>query len=57
MKINQLLTPKQAREKCNCSWITLHRWVSAGRLSEYRTPNGHRRYDPAEIDKIFKKRN
>jgi len=32
------------------SW---HRWVKEKKLTEHRTPGGHRRYDTAELERVF----
>ena len=46
---NSLLTISQAAKKLNVSTKTLRRWEKAGKITSFRTPGGHRRYDTDSI--------
>lgn len=48
-----LLSPRQASRRYNVSLNTLRRWIMEGHLTDHRTPGGHRRYDPSELDRLF----
>ena len=48
------LTAREAATRLGCSVRTFDRhlptWVAEGAVTVHRTPGGHRRFDPAEID-------
>jgi excisionase family DNA binding protein len=48
----RFLTAREAAERLSVSVRTLTRWIDAGVLTVHRTPGGHRRFDPAEIDAL-----
>jgi excisionase family DNA binding protein len=47
-----LLSPADAAGRLGVSIDTLRRWVAEGRLSEHRTPGGHRRLDETEVEEL-----
>ena len=48
-----LLTPIEAARRLGITVRTLHRWEEAGFITAVRTPYGHRRYSPADIEKLL----
>ena len=50
-----MLNIEEASKLINVSKSTLRRWESEGKISSYRTPGGHRRYDEKELLKIIGK--
>lgn len=51
-----LLRQKEAVIKYKVHFNSLRRWVKEGKLTEYRTPGGHRRYDSDELDQLFRRK-
>jgi excisionase family DNA binding protein len=51
--VTGLLTAAQAAERLGISVRTLDRYVEAGRITPRRTPGGHRRFDPADVDALL----
>lgn len=52
----KLLTIRQAAEVLNVHVETLRRWDKAGKLKSIRVnERGDRRYNPEDIERIFKK--
>ena len=49
-----LISQAEALQTFNLTKPTLHRWVREGRLTEYRTVGGHRRYDKKELERLLK---
>ena len=47
------LTPIEAARRLGITVRTLHRWEEAGFITSVRTPYGHRRYSPADVDKLL----
>lgn len=50
---SNLITAKQAQQRYNISTASLRRWMNRGKLTEYRTPGGHRRYSECEIKQLL----
>ena len=50
-----LMTAKEAAKHLRVSQFTLDKIESAGGLSSYRTPGGHRRYNVRMLDKYLNK--
>lgn len=48
-----LLRQSEVEQKYRISKTTLHRWLKDGKLTDYRTVGGHRRYDSAEIEGLL----
>ena len=48
-----LLRQSEVVQKYSLSKTTLHRWVEAGILTDYRTVGKHRRYDSVEIERVL----
>ena len=46
------LTVSQVAEIFDVHPNTVVDWANAGRLPYKRTPGGHRRFDPADVDKL-----
>ncbi len=47
----KLLTVKEAAQQIGISPNTLRKWSDEGDMPTVRLPSGHRRYDPAEIQR------
>ncbi|MFN6543887.1 MerR family DNA-binding transcriptional regulator [Mycolicibacterium nivoides] len=43
----------EAASRLGVSTDTLRRWEKAGRITALRTPTGHRRYAPADINALL----
>ena len=52
--MERLIRMQDAMTMFSLSRITLNDWVERKLLTEYRTPGGHRRFDPAEIEKLLR---
>ena len=52
--MERLIRMQDAMRIFALSRITLNEWVERKLLTEYRTPGGHRRFDPAEIEKLLR---
>ncbi len=48
-----LLTPRQAAEKIGISYAALKHWILAGRIHTVKTPGGHHRIPPDELEKFL----
>ncbi len=48
-----LLTPRQAAEKIGISYAALKHWILAGRVHTVKTPGGHHRISPDELEKFL----
>ena len=48
-----LLTPRQAAEKIGISYAALKHWILAGRVHTVKTPGGHHRIPPDELEKFL----
>lgn len=48
------LTATQAAARIGVSVRTLDRYVEAGRITPMRTPGGHRRFDPIDVDRLLR---
>lgn len=48
----ELLTPAQAAKRLGISPRTLWRYQHAGRISPVLLPSGHRRFRPADLDRL-----
>jgi excisionase family DNA binding protein len=46
------LTGSQVAERLHVSAKTVSRWAKEGKLGHLRTLGGHRRYNPADIDRL-----
>lgn len=44
----------EAATRCGVTGETLLAWMKAGKLSARKTPGGHYRFDPAEVDALLK---
>ena len=56
MTLPKLLTIRQAAEVLNVHVETLRRWDKSGKLKAIRVnERGDRRYDPKDIEMLFKK--
>ena len=53
--MERLIRMQDAMTMFSLSRITLNDWVERKLLTEYRTPGGHRRFDPAEIAELLRK--
>jgi excisionase family DNA binding protein len=51
--IVKLLTPMEVSGLFNVDPKTVTRWAKDGKLSSYRTPGGHRRYDSDEVYQLL----
>jgi excisionase family DNA binding protein len=51
--MKELIRAKDAMKRFSLSRLTLNDWVSKGWIKEYRTPGGHRRFDPDEITALL----
>jgi len=49
----ELLTPTEVAELFRVDPKTVTRWAKAGRLTSIRTLGGHRRYDAAEVHRLY----
>jgi excisionase family DNA binding protein len=49
---NGYLTCTEVAERLHVSAKTVSRWAKEGKLGHLRTLGGHRRYDPAYIDRL-----
>ena len=49
---DRLLTMTQACTILGVSDTTLSKWADAGRLPATRTPGGHRRFQPADVERL-----
>lgn len=47
------LTPKEASRILGVHPTTLRLWARQGKLPAYRTPGGHRRFDPSDIQRLL----
>ena len=47
-----LLTPRQAAQMLGVSYVTLKGWILRGSIATVKTPGGHHRIEPAELEKI-----
>jgi excisionase family DNA binding protein len=47
------LSTQQVEERFSVTRQTLIRWVKNGKLSDFRTAGGHRRYSVNELEGIF----
>lgn len=47
------LTTSAVALRCRVTGQTVRTWVKAGVLHPTRTPGGHYRYDPAEVDALL----
>ena len=47
------LRQSEVTQKYRISRDTLHLWVKVGKLSNYRTVGGHRRYVDTEIERLL----
>ena len=54
--MNRFLSIGEAAERLGVSITTLRRWEALGRLVPKRTQAGHRRYDAALIESLYKKK-
>lgn len=52
--MERLIRMQDAMRMFALSRITLNEWVERKLLTEYRTPGGHRRFDPTEIVKLLR---
>ena len=52
MPRQRYLTSTEAAERLHVSPKTISRWSAEGRLPHVRTLGGHRRYDPAMVDRL-----
>ncbi len=50
----RLLTLKQAAERLNVHPATVRRWADNGSIASVRTPGGHRRFSPDEVERIIR---
>ena len=50
--VDRLLTPGQACTILGISDTTLSKWTDEGRLPASRTPGGHRRFRPADVERL-----
>jgi len=50
----RLLPPREACERLGISFITLKRWIYAGKIRAVRTPSGRWRIPESEIEKIIR---
>jgi excisionase family DNA binding protein len=48
----RLLTVAQAAERLGISPQTVRRWADEGLIPMARTPTGHRRFDPDQIESV-----
>jgi excisionase family DNA binding protein len=48
------LTSGQVAKRLLVSPGTVARWARQGRLAHRRTPGGHRRYDPEQVDQLVR---
>lgn len=48
-----ILRQSEAIKKYKVSKMALKKWMEEGKLSEIKTPGGHRRYLSEELDKLF----
>ena len=48
-----LMTTSEAARQCRVTSETVIEWMKIGRLTERRTPGGHYRFDPAEVDALM----
>lgn len=55
--MEQLVRMQTAQTMFSLSRVTLNEWVEKGLITDYRTPGGHRRFDPAEIEGLLRKDN
>lgn len=55
--MKQLVRMKAAMSMFSLSRATLNDWVEKGLITDYRTPGGHRRIDPSEIEGLLRKDN
>jgi len=46
------LTPQAAARELGVSTDTLKRWEANGKIRAARTVGGHRRFDPAEVERV-----
>jgi len=49
----RLLPPREACRRLGISFITLKRWIYAGKIRAVRTPSGRWRMPESEIEKII----
>lgn len=50
---DQLLTPGEVAARFRVDPKTVTRWAAAGRLPSIRTPGGHRRFRPADVQRLL----
>tara|TARA_Y100000310_G_scaffold242079_1_gene246239 strand:+ start:2416 stop:2592 length:177 start_codon:yes stop_codon:yes gene_type:complete len=53
--MNNMINISKAAKILGVSLVTLRQWEKDGKISSFRTPGGHRRYDISSIEKIYKK--
>ena len=49
------LSTKDAMLKLGVGSTTIKRWTDEGKLSSHRTPGGHRRINPADVERLLKR--
>lgn len=52
----ELLSPAEAAGRLGVSVRTLDRYVAQGLIRPLRTPGGHRRFRPADLDRLVEQR-
>jgi excisionase family DNA binding protein len=55
-EIDRLLTPAEAAAELGVGVRALSVWESAGKIPAVKTPGGHRRYRPADVARLKRKR-
>ena len=52
-EIENLLTPAEVAAMFRVDPKTVTRWAKAGLLESFRTPGGHRRYRPRDVEELM----
>ncbi len=53
----EVFTPNQAAKICKTSFMSVHRWIDAGKLKSYKTPGGHNRIVKDDLIDFMKENN